>query len=229
MDIYEARENIEYAKAMKKWEALHFRERDTIIKEWDESLHPRDENGRFTSGGGFGGASASEFADAVSDAKSTVDPDKAWRVTAHTEEEINADYPGAALHITSGGSTVAVTADGDIISVCGNKSDSAKGKDLMRLAVENGGVKLDSYSGNHGFYLNCGFEPVSWCAWDDQYAPDGWDSSRDSREDIVFYKYTGSQTHYGRGEALEHLATFKASTPASADYEAAQSARDNSL
>ncbi|MCD8011957.1 MAG: hypothetical protein LUG99_02030, partial [Lachnospiraceae bacterium] len=198
-----------------------------IMKEWDESLHPRDENGRFA--GGFGGASSGDFANAVADAKATVDAKNAWRVTAHTEEELDEDYPGAALHITSGGSTVAVTSDGDIISVCGNSGDTARGKDLIALAVENGGVKLDSYDGNHGFYLNCGFEPVSWCAWDDKYAPDGWSASRDAQEDIVFYKYTGSQTHYGRAEAAEHLASFKSSTPASADYDAAQSARDNSI
>ncbi|MCD7805701.1 MAG: phage portal protein [Oscillospiraceae bacterium] len=196
-----------------------------IIKDWDESLHPRDENGRFA--GGFGGASSSDFANAVADAKATVDAKNAWRVTAHTEEELNEDYPGAALHITSGGSTVAVTSDGDIISVCGNSSDTIRGRELMKLATENGGTKLDSYSGNHGFYVKCGFEPVSWCKWDDQYAPDGWDASRDNREPIVFYKYTGNTGPHS-AESL-NVNNFLASTPASADYDAAQAARDSKM
>lgn len=97
----------------------------------------------------------------------------------------------------------------------------------MKLATENGVTKLDSYSGNHGFYVKCGFEPVSWCKWDDQYAPDGWNSSRDNREPIVFYKYTGNTGPYS-AESL-NVNNFLASTPASADYDAAQAARDSKM
>ncbi len=201
--------------------------RSIIENEWDESKHPRDEKGRFSSG--FGGASSTDFAGAVSAAKQSLPADKAWRVAAHSAEELEKEYPGAELHITPGGSTVAVTADGDIISVCGRAGDSVRGRELLQLATDNGGVKLDSYSGNHGFYLNCGFEPVSWCKWNDDYAPPDWDSSRDKREAIVFYRYTGSQEHYTRAEAVEHLQAFQASTKASADYDSAQAIRDKSL
>ncbi len=95
--------------------------------------------------------------------KKTVDPSISWRVTAHTVEELKEWYPSATFHTTEGGSTVAVTKDGDIISVCKYKDDTCKGRDLLAMAVQNGGVKLDSYEGNHGFYDKCGFEPVSWC------------------------------------------------------------------
>ena len=148
-------------------------------------------------------------------------------MTAHTAEELETEYPDAQLHITSGGSTVAVTSDGDIISVCGKYGDTMRGRDLMKLAVENGGVKLDSYSGNHGFYVKCGFEPVSWCEWNDEYAPNGWDSSRDKREPIVFYKYTGKVAPYS-AESL-NVNNFISSIPASADYDAAKAKRDLSI
>ncbi len=223
----------------------------SIIKgEWNEDAHPRDENGRFTSG--FGGASSSDFASAVADAKATLAAKNAWRVTAHTEQELDEDYPGATLHITKGGSTVAVTSDGDIISVCGNSNDTIRGRELMNLATENGGVKLDSYSGNHGFYVKCGFEPVSWCEWDDNGADEHWinqdwlkanglksdistaelskisDSSLAvPREPVVFYKYTGNTGPYSA--ASLDVNNFLASTPASTDYDAAQAARDSMI
>lgn len=175
----------------------------------------------------FGTATTKHFAESVADAKASVakqHPEIAWRVTAHTQEELEADYPGAKLHVTDGGSTAAVTADGDIISVCKKPGDTASGRDILALAVENGGTKLDSYSGNHGFYVKCGFEPVSWCQWDDECAPSDWDTSKNcEREPVIFYKYTGNKNGSQSAE------DFFSSTPASADYEAAQKARDDSI
>ncbi len=50
--IYEARQRIEYKKACKDFyeKRLKWRGEGDIIK-WDEGKHPRDEDGRFTSGG----------------------------------------------------------------------------------------------------------------------------------------------------------------------------------
>lgn len=62
-----------------------------------------------------------------------------------TEEELDTEYAGSKLHITAGGSTVAITADGDIISVCHHPDDTVRGKELIAMSVENGGAKLDSY------------------------------------------------------------------------------------
>ena len=223
-----------------------------IIKgDWNEDDHPRDDNGRFASGGGggagsgdesgggeaspgaaapavgnFGGADTATFTAACSEAKTNYGkehPEDAWRVTALTQEEFEEYHPGSVCHISAGGSVAAVTQDGDIVSVCKNPGDSISGKELLRQAVEAGGTKLDSYEGNHGFYIKCGFEPVSWCKWDGQYAPDGWDGKRDKPEDIIFYKYTGGRSEYRSAEA------FKSAVEASADYDAAQKARDDSL
>lgn len=175
--------------------------------------------------GKFGKADNKTFAGAVADARDSVAEDKRWRVTAHTEEELKNDYPGAKLHVTDGGSTVAVTADGDIISVCGAKGDVIRGKGLMDLAVKNGGKKLDSFSGNHDFYIKCGFEPVSWTPFNEAYAPDGWRKGIDKPEPVVFYKYTGKKV-------TTKLADFLANTkPFEGDdgYDRAMEARNKSM
>jgi hypothetical protein len=140
-----------------------------------------------------------------------------------TTDEFLEEHPGACCNITPGGSVAAVTTDGDIVSVCSMPGDSIRGKELLSQAVAAGGTKLDSYDGNHGFYVKCGFEPVSWCKWSDEFAPTGWDSSRDAREDIIFYKYTGGRSEYKTAQS------FKDSVAASADYGEAQKVRDDSL
>lgn len=89
------------------------------------------------------------------------------------------------------------------------------------MAVANGGKKLDSYEGNHSFYMRNGFEPISWCKWDDEFAPPDWKQDYE-KEDIIFYRYTGKPT-------TESLADFKKRVAASADYSEAAKLRDNSL
>ena len=71
----------------------------------------------------------------------------------------------------NGGSTVAITPDGDIVALCRNENDSLRGKQLIKFAVKNGGVKLDSFSGNHKFYTRNGFEPESWTSFNEKYTP----------------------------------------------------------
>ena len=118
---------------------------------------------------------------------------------------------------------MAVTKDGDIISVCKNPDDSLRGKDLLKMAVANGGKKLDAYSGIFGFYTKCGFEPVSWCEFDEQYAPPDWVKGRDEPEPVIFYKYTGNKSQF------EDANEFFAAVPTSEDYGAAQETRDGQV
>ena len=174
----------------------------------------------------FGSADAPSFAKSLKTAYDKMEetaPEKAWHVTVHSQQELEEEYPGAKLHITDGGSTVAVTKDGDIISVCKNPDDSLRGKDLLKMAVANGGKKLDAYSGIFGFYTKCGFEPVSWCEFDEQYAPLDWVKGRDEPEPVIFYKYTGNKSQF------EDANEFFAAVPASADYGAAQETRDSQV
>lgn len=169
-------------------------------------------------------ASRKEFAGAMATAMKNGAPEKMWRVTKQTEESLAEDHPNANLRATAHGSTFAVD-NGDIIGVASSPSAEARangetGKAMMKAAVENGGMMLDSYSGNHAFYTKCGFEPVSWCKFDEQYAPPGWKKNRDDPEAVIFYKYTGRCT------AEKSPNKFLSTVAPSADYDEAMSARN---
>lgn len=172
-------------------------------------------------GDGFKRVQAKRFQRDLDAAKASQRPRDAWRVDNYSHSE--SDYAKDKLFVTEKGSTVAVTPDGDIISVCKHMDDDFRGSDLIQKAVENGGVKLDSFSGNHGFYVKNGFEPVSWCKFDEQYAPPGWKEVRGKKEPIIFYKYTGKTSNY------TEAADFTSSVKASKDYDTAQAVRDKSI
>jgi hypothetical protein len=87
----------------------------------------------------------------------------------------------------------AVKPDGDIVSVFrlpgGTKGD---GQRMLRAAVENGGTKLDAFGeGLRKFYEQQGFRVVDSVAWDDKYAPKGWNYERDGRPRVYFMEYSG--------------------------------------
>lgn len=166
-----------------------------------------------------------EFKKALDAAKATHKKEDAWRVDNYSHTE--ADYKQDALFVTKKGSTIAITKDGDIISVCarrtGNRDNDDRGRSVMEYAVKHGGKKLDSYSGNHGFYVKCGFEPVSYCKFDEKYAPPGWRKGVDVAEPIIFYKYTGKTTTSSNyKEALKNIKMSK-------DYAEAQAKRDKEV
>lgn len=161
---------------------------------------------------------AKEFTPALDAAKATCPPDKAWRVdTTRSPEDFEAE--GITTYTTEGGSTFALKKDGDIISVCKNQQTDAgtNARDLMAAAVQAGGTHLDSYDGNYGFYVRCGFEPVSRCKFDKQWAPPGWTEGRDAEEDIYFMKYVGvGKVKYRSVEEARQ------DIPYSADYDSAE-------
>ena len=94
---------------------------------------------------------------------------------------------------------------------------------MIRLAVEHGSVKLDSFSGNHGFCVKCGFEPVSWCRFDDRHAPPDWRKGEDDPEPIIFYMYTGKESEYTDEDE------FMRDVPESIGYNEAQAERDRKI
>lgn len=191
-------------------------------------------------------ANGTEYVDKLQSAKQSIredskrknELDKSWRVDVHDAE----DYDKSAnLYHTQGGSVIAVvhTTDddhtkGDIISVCGFVG-AERGSDLLKLAVANGGDRLDSFDGNHGFYIRNGFEPVSWVKFDDEYAPEEWKAlnpgfkpgMKDSqlkvpREDVIFYRYTGRKT-------TESAEDFKKRVAASNSYDEAKKVRNDMM
>ena len=158
--------------------------------------------------------SSMNFMEKMNAAKKSVRKNDAWRVDIHNKKE----YDTMQTYVTRGGSCVAVKSNGDIVSVCKRHGDKGvRGDDLLIKARKLGGIKLDSYDGNHDFYIKNGFEPISWCKFDKQYAPSGWNGKE---EDIVFYVYTGNKNSIS-------LHDFKNKIPYSADYDTAQKTRDD--
>lgn len=162
--------------------------------------------------------SASEFKEKFDEAKATVKEKDAWRVSSDYTED---DYKEMDCYVTEAGSTYAIH-NGDIVSVCKKYGTSDSGRALLKDAVSKGGIKLDAFDGIYGFYTKCGFEPISWCEFNEEFAPQGWNSGRDERENIIFYKYTGKKF-------TKPLDEFLSDVKPSADYDAAQKKRDDSL
>ena len=163
--------------------------------------------------------SAQDFHKAISEAKEARSAADRWRVDVHPVE----DYEKDECYMSEGGSTFAI-ADGDIISVCKNPMDTqCSGVDLMREAVEAGGKKLDSYEGNHRFYVKCGFKPVAWTKFNPDYAEPG-----TPPEDVIFYIYTGEARKMSPEDAVADIEKFKGETQAM-EYMDAGSYRDSLL
>ena len=160
-----------------------------------------------------------EFVNVFKDAKSTV-MEGAWRVDdTHTTK----DYEDCKLFVVGNGSTVAVKSDGDIISVCRMKGDIVRGCDLLKVAIKNGGIKLDAFGEFlYKFYTRNGFEPVSWVKFDKNYAPYDWVDGYDNEEEVIFYRYTGRIFE-------ESYKAFLNSTSCSDDYDNAKTVRDDLL
>ena len=176
-----------------------------------------------TAESGYKSVNTKTFVNTLAGAKATVDPKDAWRVSSPDSVVFDEEHPNAKKYTTPGGSTVAITPDGDIVAVCRNENDSLRGWQLMKFAVKNGGVKLDSFSGNHDFYARNGFEPVSWTRFVDEkeVRPDDWKPEY-GKEPVVFYKYTGKATN-------ESIKDFINRVPESKDYFAAQKMRDDQI
>lgn len=174
-----------------------------------------------TAESGYKSVDTKTFVNTLAEAKATVDPAKAWRVSSPNSAVFDEEHPNAKKYTTSGGSTVAITPDGDIVALCKNENDSLHGKQLIQFAVKNGGNKLDAFSGLWKFYTQNGFEPVSWTRFDKKYAPLGWTPEYEE-EPVVFYKNTGKATN-------ESLEDFKNRVPESKDYFAAQKMRDDQI
>ena len=240
------------------------------MKDFDESKHPRAEDGKFTEkgGGSVGRATtiteaqdnlrksqgqtleeqiddlkrkkeqakarareeqkslskihpeknAETFHSTLSKAKESQPPEYKWRVDLHDLE----DYKNDKLFLSKGGSCIAVEPNGNIISVCWNVGDETRGHHLLKIAVDNGGDRLDAFGEFlFGFYTRNGFEPVSWTEFDEQYKPAGWKREY-GKEPVIFYKYTGKQTKTSYEEFLQN-------TKASQDYDTAYKQRDESI
>ena len=69
-------------------------------------------------------------------------------------------YTGVKM-FTKDGSTVGVSKDGSIVSLC-SKQGGATTRDMLTIAVKNDGKSITTYSGDHTLMCSQGFKPVSW-------------------------------------------------------------------
>lgn len=112
-----------------------------------------------------------------------------------TQHEVS-EYANDALFLSQDGNVgVAVTPDGDIVSVFKNPQGKVKGavSSILLTALENGGVKLDNFGSKSlsTMYWNHGFIPVARTAFDPEFAPTDWNYARDGQPDIIFWVHNG--------------------------------------
>ena len=133
-------------------------------------------------------ASPEEFYVAIGNAKQT-NPHGPF-VTQHEVDE----YREMRLFITLDGKAgIAITKDGNIVSVFNGGEKRGVLKTLLPVAIEQGGRKLDNYDSPKlsTMYELYGFNPVTKVRFNDQFSPEDWNYERDGTPDIVFWIHNG--------------------------------------
>jgi hypothetical protein len=115
------------------------------------------------------------------------DPDTYWSVSPVTVD----DASKSAIIDTEDGAA-AVKPDGDIVGVFKKPESKAKGvaQELLKKAVEAGGIKLDNFDGYlTKQYEKAGFRVVSKTPFNEEYAPEGWNKDKHGTPDVVAMVY----------------------------------------
>lgn len=162
-----------------------------------------------------------------SDFKSAISAEKirnkrGWMVDVHD------DYSGMKCFLTSDGkSGIAVTKDGDIISVFSSVAGDKRLEKLIPVAIENGGIKCDCYGGGlQNIYARYGATATGKVPFNKDYAPSDWDGK--SEYPVVAMKFPESIDrsikYYNRNVSIdiEKVKTFD-------DYEKMLLDRDKRL
>lgn len=123
----------------------------------------------------------SDFKAAISTEK--IRNKRGWMVDVHD------DYSGMKCFLTSDGkSGIAVTKDGDIISVFSSVSGDKRLEKLIPIAIENGGIKCDCYGGGlQDIYARYGAKATGKIPFNKEYAPNDWDGK--SEYPVVAMKF----------------------------------------
>lgn len=103
-------------------------------------------------------------------AKEKIRNKNGWMVDVH------ADYSEEKCFLTKDGKAgVAVTKDGDIVSLFSSVSRDHRSEKLIMMAIENGGCKCDCYGGGlQNIYRRFGAEAVGRTPFNREYAPPAW-------------------------------------------------------
>lgn len=138
------------------------------------------------------------FSQVVEYAKSSLSGPSSWRVDSHDAEYYRS--VNAKCYVSERGSTLAISEDGAILSLCRHKADRGNfsGADMVEFAKEHGGYKIDCYSGLSRLYEECGFEVVGQIAWNRASAPKDWKPEY-GQEDILSMQYYDDFNDLGLG------------------------------
>lgn len=88
--------------------------------------------------------------------------------------------------------------EGNIFAVFKDKRSKAKKASVALIiqALAQGGDKLDCYDGNlRSMYQAVGMIPVARVAFNENFAPPGWNMARDDHPDIVFWMHNGDSAN----------------------------------
>lgn len=136
------------------------------------------------------------FRDSIKES-STLNPEGAAVYVYEPEE-----YQGMRMFLTKDGKTGFALKGDDIVSVFNTKRKGVKKTTvpMLMLAVQEGGRKLDAFDTVlPKFYSRLGFRISARTAWNDEYAPPGWDKElfkqyNNGEPDVVFMHYDPQST-----------------------------------
>ena len=78
-----------------------------------------------------------------------------------------------------------------MIGIFKDSGRKGAGREAIIHGIANGAKTLDCLGGHLGNdYKFFGFEEVGRDAWNDEYAPDGWDYEKEGRPDVVYFRYS---------------------------------------
>lgn len=111
---------------------------------------------------------------------------KGWMVTAHSGKKYAKD--GTKTYLTKDRkSGVAVTKDGDIVSVFSRAEGGGRMGKLIPFAIYKGGKKCDCYAGGlQNMYARYGAKATGRTKFDERYAPSDWDGSKHDVMAMIF-------------------------------------------
>lgn len=123
----------------------------------------------------------------IVDGIKALSPRKRTYLTPYTASDY--DEGGGTSWISEDGlSGFHVKPDGELVSVF-NATIERRGHALVDAAVKVGATHLDCFDGLlPKLYARHGFVEVKRLAWDDTYAPEGWDYDFQQRPDIIFMR-----------------------------------------
>lgn len=121
--------------------------------------------------------SAEEFYNTFQAAKESYPQAIAWRVDTYTKEAYEQMVKeGAKLYVTEHGSTLAIKASGEMISLCTpyNEKDPVDMHEFVQFGALNGGTYFSCYDLYAHFFEECQCIDMYHIQWNDQFAPDDW-------------------------------------------------------